>query len=397
MAQAREHSVVSHRARGFALATALAVCCAAATAACVGKVGRDFPVAAPSDVGLSAAAWVDANQALDAGRHEVRALLVVRNCRLVFERYKDGLGREHSQAIYSMTKSVASTLVGALLHQGRLKSLDVPVADLAPRPARTSDDDWEKARRMTLRHAMQMASGLAFHNDPSVHPIYGEKIDRFAYALASAVEVPPGTRYHYSNGDASIAGAVIATAAGEDLLAFGRRALFDPLDMANVHWMSRDRAGRYPAGWGLQLRPMDMAKLGQLYLQQGEWNGQRIFAAGFRDEAWRAGPSPGYALYWWVGSSPHLRGAPYFFANGYKGQRIYVFPTHDAVVVLSASLPGGEDAIVMPIVVKALATSVTRGADAAGRGTDARLKAVASTGFRGELRIHQSAQDTPRL
>jgi CubicO group peptidase (beta-lactamase class C family) len=388
---------VIHPARGFALATALAVGCAAAAAACAGKVGRDLPVATPSEVGLSAAAWIDANQALDAGRHEVRALLVVRNCKLVFERYKDGLGREHSQAVYSMTKSVASTLVGALLHQGKLKSLDAPIADLAPRPERTTDANWQKARQISLRHAMQMASGLAFHNDPSVHPIYGEKIDRFAYALASPVEAAPGTRYHYSNGDASMTGAVIAAAAGEDLLAFGRRALFDPLDMANVHWLSRDRVGRYPGGWGLQLRPMDMAKLGQLYLQRGEWNGQRVFAASYRDEAWRAGPSAGYALYWWVGSSPHLRGAPYFYANGYKGQRIYVFPTHDAVVVLSASLPGGEDAIVMQIVVKALATSVARGADAPGRGTDAQLKTVASAGFRGELRIHQSAQDTPRL
>ena len=67
------------------------------------------------------------------------------------------------------------------------------------------------------------------------------------------------------------------------------------MQMSNHDWGFVDRAGRYPGGWGLRLRPMDMAKVGQLYLQRGDWNGRRIFDANFVDLAWEPGPNKGSA------------------------------------------------------------------------------------------------------
>jgi CubicO group peptidase (beta-lactamase class C family) len=141
---------------------------------------------------------------------------------------------------------------------------------------------------------------------------------------------------------------------------------------------------------------MDMAKLGQLYLQKGEWNGQRIFAASYTDEAWKPGPGKTYGLHWWIGTSRFVRGAPFVYAEGFKGQLIYVVPTHDAVVVVSASLPSAEVGAVATIVVKALAESVAYGADRTGHPAQERLKAQEAAGFNGLIRVNQTVRDEPR-
>lgn len=95
---------------------------------CAEPVGRDLPSGSPADLALAPRRLVQLNEALDAGKHDIRALLIVRDCRVAFERYKDGLSREDNHALYSVTKSVSATLAGILLHQGRLRSLDAPIA-----------------------------------------------------------------------------------------------------------------------------------------------------------------------------------------------------------------------------------------------------------------------------
>jgi CubicO group peptidase (beta-lactamase class C family) len=366
---------------------------AAADGDCKQPVGEDFPSAALAEVGLSAEPLLKLNEAIDAGTHDVRALLVVRDCKLVFERYKDGIGRQHNQTIYSVTKSVTATLVGSLLMQGKLKSVDVTIAELVSRPWGLGDEDWKKAQRITLKHVMQMSSGLAYKHNPAGHPIYSLGADRFRVALSPELIAEPGTRFNYSDGDVSLTGAVVSAAADTNLYRFARRALFDPLQMKNHDWFFTDSAGRYPGGWGLRLRPMDMAKVGQLYLQNGEWNGQRIFGADFRSLAWTPGAGKFYALHWWIGSAPEAKGTPYFVAVGFKGQRIYVFPTLRLVAVLMASLPGAEERRVNGLLVSALIDASVQGS--ASENATA-LAAITKKGFRGETRVFQEDQDLPR-
>jgi CubicO group peptidase (beta-lactamase class C family) len=364
--------------------------------ACPQPVGKDFSSASVADVGMAAAPLVRLNESLDDGKYDVRSLVILRDCKLVFERYKEGIGRQHNHTLYSVTKSVSSTLVGALLHQGKLKTVDVPLAQLMSKPLFFSRSDWAKGESITLRHVMQMSSGLAYKHDPAGHPIYQQSQDRLAVALSPELVAEPGTRFNYSDGDMSITGAVIAAVADTNLYRFAQRALFDPLQMTNYDWMFRDGAGRYPGGWGLRLRPMDMAKVGQLYLQKGEWNGRRIFDAGYPDLAWAPGPNKLYGLHWWIGSAPEARGIPYAVAVGFKGQRIYVFPTMRMVVALTASLPGPEERTVNGLVVGAVVEAAkdlrAQEADSSG----AALLAKHTKGFWGETRVFQEDQDIPR-
>ena len=94
---------------------------ATAQGRCGSPVGVDFDSAHISTVGMTAEPLIRLNEYLDKEQHEIRALLILKDCRLVFERYNDGLSRSHNHTVYSVTKSVVSTLVGALIYQGRLK------------------------------------------------------------------------------------------------------------------------------------------------------------------------------------------------------------------------------------------------------------------------------------
>lgn len=362
---------------------------------CREPVGKDLSSASPVDVGLPSEQLLKLNQVLDVGKHDVRSLLIVRDCKIVFERYKVGIGREHNHTIYSVTKSITATLVGALLNQGKLRTIEAPISELVSKPWSYPEHNWKKTQRITLKNAMQMSSGLTYKHDPAGHPIYAER-DRFAFALSPEFIAEPGTRFNYSDGDASITGAVVAAAADNDLYRFGREVLFDPLQMSNYAWWFRDQTGRYPGGWGLRLRPIDMAKVGQLYLQNGEWNGRRIFDANFRGLALAPGASKVYGLHWWIGSAPEAKGTSYYFAMGAKGQRIFVFPGLRVVAVLTASLPSVEERAVHGLIVGTLANAFAAGPDADASASLASLAEVQKRGFNGETRIPQRDQDIPR-
>jgi CubicO group peptidase (beta-lactamase class C family) len=363
---------------------------------CQEAIGKDFPAGTPDSAGLSAGPLIKLNEVLDARTYDIRSLLILRDCRLVFERYKDGIGREHNHSIYSVTKSITSTLVGNLLMQGRLKSVDINVTEAMSRPRWLPEADWKKAQRITLRNLMQMSSGLAYKHEPGGHPIYALNADRLAVALSAEVVAAPGTRFNYSDGDVSVIGAVVAAVAEANLYAFAKAVLFDPLQMSNYDWHFRDTTGRYPGGWGLRLRPMDMAKVGQLYLQNGDWNGRRVFGPTYRDEAWLSGVSKTYGLHWWLGNAREAKGVPYFVANGFKGQRIFVFPSHRMVAVLTASLPGVEEREVNGLIVGALVEALDV-KDATNTSVSATaLAELQKKGFRGETRVFQQDQDLPR-
>jgi CubicO group peptidase (beta-lactamase class C family) len=375
---------------GFAVAPALQA--QEADGACAAPVGRDFAAASPAEAGLSATRLLQLTEALDTDGYDLRGLLVLRDCRLVYERYKSNVRRDFNHAVYSVTKSVTSTLAGALLHQGRLPGLDLAAAAIVPRPEPIEDAVWARAGRITLRHVMQMASGLDYIHDPTRNPIYSLRIDRFAHALQPEPVAPPGTRFLYSDGDVSITGAIVAAAAGATLHDTARGLLFEPLQMANHDWWYMDRAGRHPGGWGLRLRPMDMLKLGQLYLQDCMWNGRRLCAGGYVQQAWTPGPNSAYGLHWWIGRAG---GRALFSARGFKGQRILVVPDLRLVVAVTATLTGAEERAVDSLLLAA-ATELTEPDAAADATAAVRLVELQKTGFRGTTRAVTEDQDTPR-
>ena len=161
--------------------------------------------------------------------------------------------------MYSVAKSFVVTLAGILVREGKL-SLDAPPTTALDRPRGIADATWARAGLVRVRHVFGILSGYEYIHTPTHHPLY-TAMDRRVIALLPGTEATPGTRFKYSDADAVLAAATVAKAAGRDLLAFARDALFKPLAFREVEWWYRDHAGLYHAGGGLRVRPMDAAKL----------------------------------------------------------------------------------------------------------------------------------------
>lgn len=365
---------------------------------CPQAASEEIAAAPPEQVGMRSGRLADAIKSLREKDRDIHGLVVLRNCRMVVEHYAAGVTRDHNHAVYSVTKSVLATLAGALLRSGKLSSLDTPVADIVAASTKLDADKLEKARRIRIRDVMSMASGLEYRSNPASHPIYGAA-DRFQFALGPPFVGEPGRRFNYSDGDASIAGAAVAAAAGKDLLGYGNDVLFGPLGFRNVEWEFRDKAGRYPGGWGLRLRAVDMAKFGQLYLQNGRWQDQTIIDAGFVADAWRpSAAAPQYGLFWWRWVREDPRVGPVHFANGFKGQRIYVVPKHGIVIAVSANVAGADAAYAA--LVRAVVSAVQSERPIKPSTSDAgRLAEQLRLPFAGKpgIAVSKSGQDVPRL
>ena len=195
---------------------------------------ENFPPGEATAVGFDPAVLADAIGDLRRSDRDIRSLLVVKDCKLVVELYRVGLGRDFAHSMYSVAKSFVVTLAGILVREGKL-SLDAPLTMALDRPVGIADATWARAGHVRVRHVFGMLSGYEYVHTPTSHPLY-TAMDRRQIALLPGTEAAPGTRFNYSDADAVLAAATVAKAAGRDLLAFARDALFKPLGFREVEW-----------------------------------------------------------------------------------------------------------------------------------------------------------------
>jgi CubicO group peptidase (beta-lactamase class C family) len=286
----------------------------------------------------------------------IHGVLVARRGSLVFEQYFTGrdrawVARERRTAfgpqvkhdLRSITKSVVSLLLGIAIGQKKIAGVDEPALSFFPDYA---DLHTPEKQRIHLHHLLTMSSGLGWnenisHSDPGEGPL-GAARDSVRYVLALPVAAPPGMKFNYSGGDTHLLGAVIAQATGQRLRDFARAALFEPLGIADWQWMSYDN-GAIAAASGLRLRPRDLLKIGQLVLARGTWNGRQVVPPGWIEQSTRpqidTADSLLYGYQWWLGRAL-LEGRELQWVAGFGlgGQRLFIAPALDLVVVVTAGL-----------------------------------------------------------
>ncbi|MDD9266948.1 serine hydrolase domain-containing protein [Paenibacillus sp. GCM10023248] len=282
------------------------------------------------------------------GSQGVHSVAVIRNGYLVAEAYNASTQEDVPQDLKSVTKSVTSALVGIALHERKLISADQKVAEFFPELA----NDRLKSR-MTIKHLLSMTSGIAWDNtneSSSTEMMYSP--DWVQYITGRPGYVEPGSLFNYSNGDAHLVSAVLYKATGQSMLEYAKSRLFGPLGIDQVSW-NEDPQGRTIGAWALALTLRDMAKIGYLYLKEGEWDGQTIIPkAWIRDSLQKRvtlnysnGTQGGYGLYWWSKTLEKglVRGGkkPYnlYYASGSGGRRIFVIPELQLVVAATANSP----------------------------------------------------------
>jgi CubicO group peptidase (beta-lactamase class C family) len=284
----------------------------------------------------AAGAWAD------RGVPSLTALLVARHGRLVFERYYHLGAANQREPILSITKSVVSTLVGIALGEGRLKTLDLKVGHVLGGEVPKGADP--RVRSITLRELLTMTSGFgSAATDPfgDGGNAYRTTPNWVRTILGSPLARPPGESFYYDNGDAHLVSALLQRVTGTTTATFAREKLFRPLRIDPGSWWA-DRQGVTDGSAGLQLKPRDLAKLGELYLRHGRWAGRQVVPSWFVREATSPHVSAtdtqaglGYGYFWWTYQGiglPRL-----LLAIGSGGQLLIVAPTIDAVVVLTSS------------------------------------------------------------
>ena len=323
----------------------------------------DAAVVTPQSPQLAAALDRAFAEPADAPPRHTRAIVIVKNGRIVAERYADGIGIDTQLLGFSVSKSVVSALIGVLVRQGRLKR-DGP----APVAAWSNADDPRHAITIDqlLRHTSGLALGSSLYTslgstlEPVIRMKYVEN-DMAAYAESMPLKASPGSCWNYQDGNTLILSRLILDTLGgdpADVLRFARHELFAPLGMRHVT-LQLDGAGTIEGSSEMPASARDWARFGQLYLDDGMAGGRRILPAGWVD--YSAQPTPnawvGYGAGFWTNRGDSF-GATYrvghgmpenaFFAKGTIGQYVIIVPQERLVVVRfgrSPNLPPEADGV----------------------------------------------------
>jgi len=283
------------------------------------------------------------------------AFVVTWRGRLIAERYGDGITTHTPLEGWSMGKSLTATLMGVLVKQG--------VYDLwqpAPIP------EWQSAgdprAKIRIADILHMSSGLRIKapQDPDYDPsgtypdhlyLYTGSVDSFHYAATRPPQWPPNTVGRYHNTDPVLINYLIRLAIqkrGEEYLFFPQRALFDKIGIRTMV-LETDPFGNFLTQGYELASARDWARLGNLYLQDGVWNGERILPDGYVKfvstlaPAWEADKRPIYGGFFWIngdGKYPVPKEA--FYMSGVGGQTTLIIPSHDLVVVRLGHYKGSQ-------------------------------------------------------
>ncbi len=309
--------------------------------------GTDWETSTPGEQGLDpeliARLYYNAESV-----ETITSLLVIKNGKLIAEKYFHGNKIDSVNRLQSVTKSFTSALAGIAIDNGYL-SVDQKMMSFFPELTGSIVDI--RKYDITVEQLLQMRAGYPW--EESTEELFKMLYTGFRPSLLADVPLvyDPGTGMWYSNLTSHILGIIVARAAGRDLMTFAQETLFGPLGISPDEWI-QDWEGNYNGHADLFMTARDMVKFGQLYLDNGEYNGEQIISSEwvhdslqvYSEDAWayRIGKNVSkmaYGYQWW---SAEAGGYRYFFAWGHGGQQIALVPSLDMVIVVTADPLFGE-------------------------------------------------------
>ena len=285
------------------------------------------------------------------GTSDLRSILAARRGKLVVEQYLNSYAVETIHDVRSAGKTFTGALVGIAIDQGLIASTDVKVLDVFDRVTEVRNPGNGK-EDLTLEHLLNMTSGLeADANDARTagNELHLKEADDFVrFVLDLPMSFPPGEKYVYNSAAAYLAGAAVEEASGMTLSDFADEHLFGPLGIHQYFWTKGPKNTTYGMG-GLYLTARDFAKLGQLYLDDGQWNGRQVVSQDWVRSSLESrfevqGPpflQTGYGRLWLVAKRT-VFGRPFevFFASGNGGNVVAIVPELELVVAVQQSAYG---------------------------------------------------------
>jgi len=270
----------------------------------------------------------------------IDSLLIARNNAVVLEEYFNGFSRDEKHDIRSATKSITGLLAGIAIDKNDIPSVNVAVYDYFTRYY--SYDYWSNLKNdITLQHILNMSGGWECDdwdiNSQGSEDRMVRSYDWAKFILDLPMANRPGEVFSYCSGGMALVGDIITAASGTEVAEFARQNLFSPLGITQFHYQT-DPSGRTHVGGQMHLTPMGMLKIGQLFLNDGMWDGNQIVSSSWITET-KVPRFPWYKNAWWIwtGNIPALAtDVTIYYADGNGGQRIFVVPAYDLVVVFTA-------------------------------------------------------------
>lgn len=306
----------------------------------------DLHRSAPSKEKVSEKQLKKFYKAIDRSGLDFHSIQILRNGKVVSEKWWDGYSPSENHIQYSCSKTFTSVAIGLAKEEGLLSLDDKVISYFPDELPEDLQSDFEK---LTIEHLLTMTTGQK-KNPPRKGDTW---ISDF---FNTPIEKEPGSYFKYNSSATFLLSAIIQKVSGEKLIDYLQSRLFQPLGIQNIYWEEGPH-GINAGGWGLYLKTEDMAKFGQLFLQNGVWNGQQLLPkawvekssskqidsypigkpdmAGDEHSDW----TQGYGYQMWLGRHNT------YYAFGAKGQFIIVIPNKNAVVAVTANIPEEQEVL----------------------------------------------------
>ncbi len=305
---------------------------------------KGWQISTPEEQGMRSQMLAEMMEHIKKNSFNIDSILIVRHGYVVLDAYFYPYSKGQKHIIHSCTKSIMSALIGIAIDKGYIQNVDQPIMDFFPDKTFANMDDLKKS--ITLENLLMMASGLKCR-DSYLYRWVGlfemrNSNDWAQYVLDLPMAEAPGEKFEYCNGVSYLLSVIIQNTTKMKTLDFARKYLFKPLGIIDVDWETSPQG--IDTGYGeMWLKPHDMAKIGWLYLNKGRWGNKQILPSAWVEISTRghidATLFDHYGYQWWVDS------VGYYMAVGYKGQRIFVVPEKNIVVVFTGDLTGKDGLI----------------------------------------------------
>lgn len=281
---------------------------------------------------------------------DFRVAIIVKDGKLVMEQFFSSFGRTNIHDIRSAGKSITSMLAGVAMEMGLFKPTD-KVLTFFPAYKDIKNRSAEKSA-ITVEDLLVMSSGLAsddYQDDsPGLEGDMTNSADYVQFVLDLPMDFKSGERWAYSSAVAFLLGAIVENTSGQTLEDFARKNLFGPIGIKDFYWIKSPK-GRNTGMGNIYFQPRDLAKLGQVMLEEGKWNGQQIISSAFVKKSFEkrfdiSDNDPfahGYGYMWYI-AEIEIKGQTidYYYASGNGGNKIFIIPELNMVLTTMSSAYG---------------------------------------------------------
>jgi CubicO group peptidase (beta-lactamase class C family) len=296
--------------------------------------GDEWRTSTPAEQGIDPQGITEMLAKIESEKLPVHSFLLIRHGYLVAEHYFGGYTPDSGHELRSCTKSVTSALTGVAIQEGFLQGVHQKVVDFFPKYNKRS----AQLDALTLEHLLTMSAGHRQALTPGTGKGNNDSSNWVEIFMEGDFVHEPGTVFQYDSGAAHIVSAILQEVTGKGTIDYAREKIFTPLGIKDFSWLS-DFNGITYGNSLLNLRPLDMAKFGYLFLHEGEWDGQQLISKEWVGQStvkyvdtlgkMNKAEDDGYGYYWW------MNGFGGYSAHGASGQFISIVPEMDLVAVFT--------------------------------------------------------------